>query len=149
MMFSIGNLSNAFRHADPEVDHTVGHQLEGRPPGDDLSGAHFHRWNALHGHPDLTTVGRIIKFQKRLPVVFGFGHHDAVNKDSRDLDLAGIERPPLGYSFHLHDGEAARIPGRHRHGERFQSKGLLFHGDIPIGIVVVPLMIATLMGRAL
>ena len=34
----IGNLGNPFRHADPQVNHTVGHQLESRPPGNDLSG---------------------------------------------------------------------------------------------------------------
>ena len=45
IFFFIGDLGNSVRHADPKIDYTVRHQLEGRPPGNDLSGAHFHRWN--------------------------------------------------------------------------------------------------------
>src|SRR5258708_6173959 len=62
------------------------------------------------------------------------GYHHAIDEDSGNFDLPRVERTALGYSLHLCNDQPVGIMYRHGDGQRFQSKRLLFHGDVSIGI---------------
>ena len=69
-----------------------------------------------------------------LPVIFGLGHHDAVDQNAGDLDLARIEAAALGDALDLRDDDAAGIVRGHGDGQRLQRQRLLLHGEIAVGI---------------
>jgi hypothetical protein len=68
-------------------------------------------------------------------VVFGlFGDHHAVDQNAGDLHLTRVQRAALGNTLDLHDDDAARVPGGHGNGLRFQRQRLTFHGDVAIRV---------------
>ena len=62
---------DAFRHADAEVDHRVGLELQRRAPGDDLALVHLQRLERAHRHAHLAGEGGGVGLGKRLHVVLG------------------------------------------------------------------------------
>ena len=132
--FFVGHTRDALGHADPQVDHAVGLELEGGPPGDDFSFAHLHGRDRLHGHADFSAVGRVVGFREGLVVIFGPGDHDAVDKNAGDFNLAGVQGPAVGDAFHLDDDESAGVSGGGGDGQGLQGQGLPFHGDISVRV---------------
>ena len=137
-LFFIGHARHAFRHADAEIDHTVGREFEGRPAGDDLPRPQFHRRNGLHGDLDLPAERRVVTFGKRLPVMLGRRQNDAIHQDPRNLHLTAVQGPPVRYPFHLDNNKAAGILCRHGHGQGLQGQGLLFHGNVTVHVRCCP-----------
>ena len=130
-----GDIGDAFRHADAEIDHGVDLQLQRCPTGDDLAFAHRHRGNRRHRYLDFPGKGRAVLFAEGLHVVFGlFSHHDAIDQNAGNFYLPRVQRATLGDAFDLHDDDAAGVARRHRDGLRFQRQRLLLHGDIAVRI---------------
>ena len=134
-LFLGGDVGDAFRHANAEVDHRIGGQLEGRTAGDDLALAHRHRCDRRHRHLDLACEGGAVGLAEGLHVVFGLlGDDHAVDEDAGNLDLPRVERAALGDALDLDDDRAAGVVRRHGDGLRFQGQRLALHGDVAVGI---------------
>ena len=88
----VGNARDAFGHADAEIDHAVGGELESGAPRDDLALVQRHRLERSHGHLHFAAVGRVVLGREGLPVLLGLRDHDAVHQDAGHLDVARIER---------------------------------------------------------
>ena len=132
--FLIGDARNAFGHADAQIDDAVGIKLQRRAPRDDLSFVHLHRRDRSRACPNFAAERRVILNRECLPMVFGLGHDDTVDKDAGYFDLPRVERAALSYSLHLHNDKASGI--LHRHGDRqhFEGERFFFHRDVAIGI---------------
>ena len=134
-LFLGSDVGDAFRHADAEVDHRIGLELQSRAARDDLAFAHRHRGDRRHRHLDFAGEGGAVGLAEGLHVVFGLlGDHHAVDQNAGYLDLPRVQRAALGNAFDLNDDRAAGIA--RRHGDRLGLEGqrLLLHGDVAVGI---------------
>ena len=65
-----------------------------------------------------------------LPAGARFGDDDAIDQDSRNLDLARRQPAAFGDPFDLGDDDPVAVLGRHRHGEIVERQGFPFHRDV-------------------
>ena len=61
-------------------------------------------------------------------------YHDTVDHDPGDLHLAGTQGARVGHPFDLDDDKSAGVAGGGCNGQSLQGEGLLFHGDVAIGV---------------
>src|SRR5208282_4274672 len=93
----------AGRNADAEIDDTVGLQLEGGAPGNDLAFAHLHRRQRTGSHSDLAGKRRIVVGRERLPMVLRSGDDYTVDHNAGHLDLTRIEAAAFDHALDLRD----------------------------------------------
>ena len=133
-LFLVGDVGDAFRHADPEVHDAVRLDLERGAARDDLALVHLHRRNRPHRHLDLAGERGTVRFDEGLPMVLGLGDDHAVDQDARYLDLAGIERAALGDPLDLRNHDTAGIARSHGDRQSFQRQRFLLHREIAVGV---------------
>ena len=130
----VGDVGDAFRHADPQIDHAVRQDFEGRAPGDNFTLTGWHEGNGLGRYPNLAAKCRIVGILEGLPMVFGRRDHDAIHQYCGNLDVAGVQAAAFGQALDLNDDDPAGVVNGGRDGQYLQGQRFLFHGDITVRV---------------
>ena len=133
-LFFVGDGGDAFGHTNAEIDDAVGFEFERGAARDDLSRAVFHRRQGTCARADLRGIGGIVLRGEGLPVVFGPGHHDAIDQHARHFHLSRIERATFGDALDLRDHDAVGIARGHGDSERLQRQRFLLHRQITVRV---------------
>ncbi len=129
-LFLGGNRPDAVGQADAEIDDAVGSKLERCAPRNNLPLVELESVERLQRNSHLARESGIVLCAIALHVVLGLRYHDAVDHDSGDPHLPGIEGSLLSDALHLTDDIPAGVLCRDRHGEIFEEQGFLLHGHI-------------------
>ena len=130
----IGHAGHAFGHANSEINHRIGHQLERGPPSDHLALVHSQRGKGIERPPHGAREGRVVGRPEGLHVQFGGRHNNAVHQHAGHLDLAWVHAASLRDELHLCNHQAPGVFDGHGDGQGVLRQCLALHGEIALGV---------------
>ncbi|OIQ71535.1 hypothetical protein GALL_468450 [mine drainage metagenome] len=134
-LFFSGDGGHAFGHADAQVDHAVGPELQRSAPGDHLARVQWHSLHAVDRDADFTRISRVIGLQKGLHVVRRVaGDHHRIDQHTGYFDAARVQCAALGQAFDLGNHDAAAVARGHGNGQGFQRQRFALHAQVAVRV---------------